>query len=128
MFENIARLCYWRIFFLKYFDIGYSCHCKEGYIGDGYICTRPRGDNGGALTESPDTNGSNGSNGNEDTDDGGMYPPNRVPQPTCVFSVCSCPPGWALNADNSNNQICIEAPQPQGNGYDIKVGMILGFK
>ena len=61
-----------------------------------------------------DTNGSGGS-GSDDTGNDDVYPPNRVPQPTCVFSVCSCPPGWALNVDHANNQRCIEAPQPQGN-------------
>ena len=60
-----------------------------------------------------DTNGSGGS-GSDDTGNDDVYPPNRVPQPTCVFSVCSCPPGWALNVDHANNQRCIEAPQPQG--------------
>ena len=43
--------------------------------------------------------------------------PNNVPEPTCVFSVCSCPPGWALHVDNMNNKRCIEAPQPQGKSH-----------
>ena len=72
------------------------------------------------MTEAPNTNGPGG-NENNGNDGGNMYPPNRVPQPTCVFSVCSCPPGWALNSDNSNNQICIEAPQPQGKYWDLKL-------
>ena len=46
-----------------------------------------------------DTNGSGGS-GSDDTGNDDAYPPNRVPQPTCVFSVCSCPPG-ALGLSNS---------------------------
>ena len=89
--------------------LGYSCDCKLGFVGDGYSCRRPRGDEETETTMSPNNNrpGNSDNNGNENSS-------NRVPEPTCVFSVCSCPPGWALHVDNVNNKRCIEAPQPQG--------------
>ena len=83
----------------------YTCDCKAGFVGDGYICRRPRGDEGGDVTVLPNSN----ADGNIDSSK-----PSRVPEPTCLFSVCSCPSGWALNSDNMNNKKCIEAPQPQG--------------
>ena len=79
-----------------------------GFSGDGYHCTRPRGDDGTVATDTSNVN----EPGNDVHGNGNRV--NGVPIPTCVFSVCSCPPGWALNTDNMSDKRCIEAPQPTG--------------
>ena len=86
----------------------YHCECKIGFSGDGYHCTRPRGDDGAGDADTPNVHRPN-NNGH-----GSGNKENGIPIPTCVFSVCSCPPGWALNTDNMSDKRCIEAPQPTG--------------
>ena len=52
-----------------------------------------------------------GNNDNNNIDNENEDSSDRVPEPTCVFGVCSCQPGWAFHADSRK---CIEAPQPEG--------------
>ena len=96
--------------YVTYLCIVYHCECKTGFFGDGYHCRRPRGDDGIGDTDTSNVNRP----GNDVQDNGSKA--HGIPIPTCVFSVCSCPPGWALNTDNMSDKKCIEAPQPTGNG------------
>ena len=97
--------------------VGFSCECKYGFVRDGYSCRSQRGEEGRKTTQPPGFNAHFGNNQGVNVDgnnSGRGRIEDRAPEVTCVFSVCSCPPGWALHVDSMNNKNCIQALQTQG--------------